>query len=97
MNDNKKKGSGGETSISTVLAGFANKLKSGSEVLSVSAESGRNHLDRLSIKRDIDRLYWKLGKEIVALVRAGEIGHPGVAERVDRIERLATKLKNSQP
>jgi hypothetical protein len=96
MDDNHKSNSGLESNISTVLTGIAEKLKSGSGALSVGAEKGRNRLDRLNAKRDIDKLYWKLGKEIVALVQAGEIVHPGVKERAKRIEQLISKL-NSEP
>ena len=95
MDDNDKGSSAGESSFSTVLTGLAHTIKIGSEALSVGAENGRNRLDKISVKRDLDRLYWKLGKEIVALVKAGEIEHPGVIERVNRIERLITRLQNS--
>ena len=88
MNDNDNSGPLEDGNISALIAGIAQKLRVGSEVLAGSAESGRSRLDKISTKRDIDKLYWKLGKEIVALVSAGEIKHPGVVERVDRIEKL---------
>jgi len=92
MKDNDNRKPPEEGNISAVIAGIAQKLKVGSEVLAGSAESGRSRLDKISTKRDIDKLYWKLGKEIVALVSAGEIKHPGVVERADRIEKLIERL-----
>jgi len=96
MDDNEKHVRNEGQDNSRVFKGLMHKIKAGSEVLADTAGSGRHRIDRLSIKRDLDKLYWKLGKEVVALVNAGEVVHPGLEERVYRIKRLSERLSKGQ-
>ena len=66
-----------------------------------TAKASRRKIDQHQAQKDLDRLYWKLGKEIVELVRAGEINHPGARHRVERIdaqlERVASVRDRVKP
>ena len=64
------------------------------------AKQGRGRLELYQSKRDLDRLYQKLGREVVRLVEAGEVEHPGLvtgAERVHRQQELIREIEAGQP
>jgi hypothetical protein len=64
--------------------------------LSSTAKASRKRLDKHQAQRDLDKLYWKLGKEVVALARSGEIDHPGLQQRAQRIEEQLTKIAGNE-
>jgi hypothetical protein len=45
----------------------------------------RRRLELSQASRDIESLYNKLGRELVCLVEAGEVAHPGLVKRAERI------------
>ncbi|MCB9758724.1 MAG: hypothetical protein H6739_02695 [Alphaproteobacteria bacterium] len=51
------------------------------------ARKGRERLDLFQARRDLDRLYQKLGRETVRLVEAGELTHPALQNRAERIRQ----------
>ena len=84
------------------LTGFVERLRSRTEsTVMETAKASRRKIDQHQTQKDLDRLYWKLGKEVVELVRAGELEHPGVRHRVERIDaqldRVATARDGVKP
>ena len=61
--------------------------------LSTVGDASKQRLEERQAKKDLQKLYWKLGKEVVALVEAGELDHPILQKRRARIlkqlERIA--------
>ena len=53
---------------------------------------GRARLEERQMRRDLDELYRKLGREVIALVDGGEIEHPGVRRGAARIQELEARL-----
>lgn len=51
------------------------------------AKSARRRMDLYQSKRDLDKLYQKLGREVVRLVEAGEVRHPGLEKGVARVRQ----------
>lgn len=51
------------------------------------ARRGRERLEIAQARRDLDKLYQKLGREVVRLVEAGELDHPTLRNRTDRIAK----------
>ena len=45
----------------------------------------RRRVELHQASKDIDTLYQKLGRELVCLVEAGEVDHPGLVKRAARI------------
>ena len=63
------------------------RLLSGTRTaLNLTAKASKQRIKQRQDDRTLEKLYWKLGKEIVELVRAGEIAHPGIQTAVDGIE-----------
>ncbi len=52
----------------------------------------RRKLELAQATRDIDALYSKLGHELVCLVEAGEVTHPGLVKRAQRIRSEEARL-----
>lgn len=52
-----------------------------------SARWTRRRLELHQSSKDIDALYSKLGRELVCLVEAGEVAHPGLVKRATRIRQ----------
>jgi ribosomal protein S6 len=50
-----------------------------------AARWGRRRLELYQASKDIEALYSKLGRELVCLVEAGEVEHPGLVKRAIRI------------
>jgi hypothetical protein len=67
---------------------FDRILSSTRTAINLTAKASKQRLKQRQDDRNLDRLYWKLGKEVVELVRAEEIDHPGVQSAVDGIEAL---------
>ena len=53
----------------------------------VAARRGRQRLELFQRRRDLAKLYEKLGREVVRLVEAGEVSHPGLVKGAERITR----------
>lgn len=51
------------------------------------ARRGRERLEIAQARRDLDKLYQKLGREVVRLVEAGELDHPTLHNRKERIAK----------
>ncbi len=63
-------------------------------------ERGRHQLEVRQLRKDRSKRLEKLGREVLALVDAGEIDHPGITCRIDHIkdldERIHALLLNSE-
>ena len=55
-------------------------------------ERGRHQLEVRQLRKDRSKRLEKLGREVVALVEAGEIDHPGVTCRIDHIKDLDERI-----
>jgi len=67
------------------------------------ARSARRRMDLYQSRRDLDKLYQKLGREVIRLVEAGEVTHPGLKKGVERVRKqeaaveLATEIARAAP
>jgi len=68
-------------------------LRRGRVELGRAAATGRVRLDARMLRRDRDRMYQKLGREVRALVEGGEVTHPGLVRGVERIEELDARIE----
>ena len=68
----------------------------GKERVEELAEQGKKRLALRSLRKDKNKMYEKLGKEVERLVEAGEIHHPGLMRGVERIADLAKKIEEAQ-
>ncbi len=59
----------------------------GRAALESGARRARRRMDLYQSRRDLDKLYQKLGREVLRLVEAGEIEHPGLIRGVERVRR----------
>ena len=57
------------------------------------ATDGRRLLELRSLKKDRIKMYEKLGKEVEALIAAGDITHPGLRRGVQRIQMLDEQIE----
>jgi len=55
-------------------------------------ERGRHQLEVRQLRRDRSKRLEKLGREVVALVDAGELDHPGVTCRIEHIKDLDERI-----
>ncbi len=60
------------------------------------ATGGRRRIDLRSLRKDRRRIYEKLGKEVEALVEAGEVSHPGLIRGVERLQELDREIESLQ-
>jgi hypothetical protein len=65
----------------------------GKEQVGKIARQGRDRLEVYQAKRDLDRLYQKLGREVERLIEAGEVTHPGLVTGVDRIRQQRERVE----
>ncbi len=68
-------------------------LRRGRLELGRAAATGRVRLDARMLRRDRDRMYQKLGREVRALVEGGEVTHPGLVRGVERIDELDARIE----
>ena len=54
--------------------------------MSGALTSSRDRFAQRQLRKDLDKLYWKLGKEVISLLDAEEIDHPALRERRERIQ-----------
>lgn len=57
------------------------------------AADGRVRLELRQLKKDRDALYEKLGREVVRLVEAGEVDHPGLRKGADRVAEILARIE----
>ena len=55
-------------------------------------ERGRHQLEIRQLRKDRSKRLEKLGREVVALVEAGEVQHPGVQARIGHIKDLDDRI-----
>ena len=67
--------------------------KKGQKELGRLATDSRRMLELRSLKKDRIKMYEKLGKEVEALIAAGDIRHPGLIRGVQRIQALDEKIE----
>jgi hypothetical protein len=60
------------------------------------AANGKTKLELRSLKKDRNKMYEKLGREVERLVEAGEISHPGLIRGVERMTELGTRIEAVQ-
>lgn len=60
------------------------------------ARRGRERLDLIQARRDLDRLHQKLGREVVSLVEAGELDHPALRQRAARIRAQEEVVREAE-
>jgi hypothetical protein len=78
-----------------ILGQLAHWLGRGSkDGLGRSARASRKALERHQSRRDLDRLYQKLGRETIRLIEAGEISHPGLEARIPRIRAEQARVNS---
>ena len=57
--------------------------------------ASKRQLEKRQAQKDLQRLYWKLGKEVVTLVEAGEIQHPALEKRRNRILEQLERVRSA--
>jgi hypothetical protein len=65
----------------------------GREGVERAAADGRVRLELRQLKKDRDALYEKLGREVVRLVEAGEIAHPGLQKGAARVGEILARIE----
>ena len=66
----------------------------GQKELGRLATDSRRMLELRSLKKDRIKMYEKLGKEVEALIAAGDISHPGLIRGVQRIQSLDDQIEH---
>ena len=69
-------------------------VREGQKKLGTALDDGRTSLTIRALKRDKQKMFEKLGREVVRLVEAGEIDHPGILRGVNRIKKIEVELLN---
>ena len=64
--------------------------------LSSVTSTSRRQLEKRQAQKDLKRLYWKLGKEVVTLVEAGELDHPALVKRRKRILEQIERIQSAE-
>ena len=70
--------------------------ENGKDMFHRAADDGRRKLEVRSLKKDKNKMYEKLGREVERLVEGGEIHHPGLVRGVTRIAELHSKIEQAQ-
>ena len=65
----------------------------GQKELGRLATDSRRLLELRSLRKDRIKMYEKLGKEVEALIAAGDITHPGLIRGVQRIQVLDEQIE----
>ncbi len=61
--------------------------------IAVAQERGRNQLELRQLKRDRNKRLEKLGREVIALLEAGEVEHPGLSSHISHIHALDERIR----
>ena len=67
----------------------------GMEKIEEIAHTGKKKLALRSLRKDKNKMYEKLGREVERLVEAGDIDHPGLVRGVERIVELHQKIEQT--
>lgn len=67
-------------------------LRRGRTELGRAAVTGRQRLELRQLRQDKKAMLRKLGAEVVRLVEAGELDHPGLVRGAERLEALNARL-----
>ncbi len=57
-----------------------------------ATDEGRVRLEQRQLKKDLDVMYRKLGREVMRLVESGDIAHPGLVRGVARIQAVEERI-----
>lgn len=68
-------------------------LSRGREGLGRATVEGRQRLEQRQLRRDLEVMYRKLGREVIRLVESGDIQHPGVVRGVQRIHDVEARIE----
>jgi|GEM_PF-2757867 len=68
----------------------------GKDMFHKAADDGRRKLELRSLRKDRNKMYEKLGREVERLVEGGEVHHPGLIKGVERIAKLQAKIAEMQ-
>ncbi|MAA80290.1 MAG: hypothetical protein CL916_13635 [Deltaproteobacteria bacterium] len=68
----------------------------GKKRIGVIAEQGKKKLALRSLRKDRNKMYEKLGREVEQLCAAGEVHHPGLLRGVERIQALEKQIEEEQ-
>ena len=86
--------SGTQESLSKVVGGALRfLLHQGRQGVEWSASEGKSQLEKRQLHRDQRAMWEKLGREVCALVEAGEVDHPGLLRGAERIALLQAKIE----
>jgi len=61
--------------------------------IAVAQERGRHQLELRQLRKDRNKRLEKLGREVIALVEAGELEHPGLASHMGHIQALDERIR----
>ena len=98
MSDEKKDGGEGQsglpaTSVTDLLRELLTFVSDRSRAeIGKAHERGRHQLEIRQLRKDRGKRLEKLGREVIALVDAGEIQHPGVRSRIGHIQDLDERI-----
>lgn len=61
--------------------------------IAVAQERGRHQLELRQLKKDRNKRLEKLGREVMALLEAGELEHPGLSSHISHIQALDERIR----
>ena len=61
--------------------------------IAVAQEKGRHQLEIRQLRKDRNKRLEKLGREVMALLQAGEIDHPGLDDHTGHIRALDERIE----
>ena len=98
MSDDSNPGtaSTGESLSKVVSGALRFLLNQGLNGFEWSAAEGRNHLEKRQLLRDRQAMWEKLGREVCALVDAGEVDHPGLLRGAESVAQLQARIEGSK-
>ena len=68
-------------------------VRRGRQEMSRAASQGRIRMELRQLRRDRQRMFEKLGREVVHLVDAGELTHPGMVRGAERIRQVDAQIE----
>ena len=81
-------------SVVDLLIEFLGHMASQSKVgIGKAQERGRQQLEVRQLRKDRSKRLEKLGREVMALVAAGEVVHPGLSDHMAHIQDLDLKIQ----
>lgn len=81
-------------SVVGLLRDFLGFVSSRGKVgIGVAQEKGRHQLEIRQLRKDRSKRLEKLGREVIALVSAGELEHPGLSVHMGHIQQLDERIQ----